>query len=394
MGVSALLNLAALALVGHFWRLLPSVAPPAPPKLLLLTLLPMQMVKPPPPPKPRPPAPRPKPPPPKPKRLATPLPPSPHQPAKIALAAAHTGGGAPPRPRPRPRPAARWHFLAPAAPQPDITQAAKTAEADQPDDPPVSSDGIQTAASVATGDKPGDAKGPDGDAPGNGDTKGQAGTGAGNGSGSGTGAGSGQGLFGTQDGGGGGGNGPRHIVYVLDISGSMDMTEKKFLGKRRIEQAREELTKQFQTLADGETFSLIAFSDEIRLFRPQLVKADRDTIRDAEKFLDRLRPDGDTDLEGALKAALAMPGVNVVVVITDGVPRTSQLVYATPEDFDKLAARIAAADSARVPIYAYGLLGPNPDGTDDSKEAAGLLTQIAADSGGKFEEVKLDGGRK
>ena len=390
MGLSALLNLAVLALVGHFWPSLPTVTSTGPSQMILLTLVPPVTVVETPKPKPPPPKAIPPPPRPQPQVMATPLPPAPHQTPQIAPADAPTGGGGAPRPKPQPKPADRFHLLDPISPQADIAQAAKTTETDQPDD---MDSGSGTMPAVTD---PGPAKmktpGKTDGATGTQDTgtKGSGQSGTGSGFGTGVGAGAGAGLFGTH-GSGGGGSAPRHIVYVLDISGSMDMTEKKFGGKKRIEQAREELTAQFKTLGDGETFSLIAFSDEIRRFQPQLVKADTDTIRDAEKFLDGLTPDGDTDLEGALKAALAMPGVNVVVVITDGVPHTQEFQYSTPDDFFKLATRIAAADPAHVPIYAYGLLGPNPDGTDDSQEASVFLTQIAADSGGKFVEVKLAG---
>ena len=389
MGLSVLLNLGALALVGRLWRPLPSAMPPAPPSVMLLTLLPptpkVRL-----PAKPKPP-PRPKPKPPAPRRMATPLPPAPHQRPRAAPVAAAGGGAPKPRPKAPPKPAAKFHPLARVTPDPDLPLPDKTVEAALPDD--MDSANGMTPADPSPAKMPDTGK-TDSTTPGTqnaaGPGSGQAGTGAGTASGPGAGTGAGAGLFGTH-GSGGGGTTPRHIVYVLDISGSMDMTEEKFHGRKRIEQARVELAKQFKTLADGETFSLIAFSDEIHLFRRDLVAATPDTLQSAQNFLDALEPDGDTDLERALKTALAMPDVNVVVVITDGVPRTRTLVYSTPEDFEKLASRIDAADSAHVPIYAYGLLGPNPDGTDDSPEASVFLSEIAADSGGKFVEVKLDG---
>jgi Mg-chelatase subunit ChlD len=189
---------------------------------------------------------------------------------------------------------------------------------------------------------------------------------------------------------GGGGAGPRHVVYLLDISGSMAMTEGVFGGQSRLQRAREELDRQLGSLGPGETFSMIAFADGTLLFRPQLVSATAANVQDAERFLDGLTPDGDTDLEDALDAALAMPGVNVVYVITDGVPRTPDHDYTKPKDFDALASRIDNANRQNARVFAIGLLGPNPDGTDESAQASALLEQIASDSGGTFKPISLD----
>lgn len=406
MAVSALLNLAALALVGHFWRPLPPVAPPRAPKLLLLTLLPpMQMVPLSPPPNPvLPPPPKPTRPPPK-MLTATPLPPTRRPNPRIAEAASGGGGGTP-RPKPRPMPASRLHLLAPTTPQTGVPQATTTTEGEEASDEPVSSDGTTPAVTPAPPDAPSapgksssltpgptvaDAKVPAttdshgaGEGSGDGDGKG-----ADAGTGNGVGAGAGAGPFGVS-GNGGGGKGPRHVVYVLDISGSMDMRVNRWNGERRIDKARDELQTQLESLSPAESFSIVAFSDDVRPFRESLVPAAPKTIRDAEKFLSRLRPDGDTDLEGALVEALAMPGVNVIFVITDGVPNTEDDDYSTPAEFVALADRLRLANTARVPIYTIGLLGRNPNDTDQSAEATSLLKLIAADSGGTFQAVALD----
>ncbi len=356
MGLSAALNLAALTLFGCLWPPAPPAVPPHT-QMLLLTLLP--------PPTKRPHRTLTRPvPPPKLIRRATPLPPAPRQPPRVAPVAAHAGGA---RPRPRPSP----HYVALPRPSPDLPQNTQT---------------VPRADGSANARLPGDANtaAPSAKSTGTGNSDGQ-GSGQGKGAGSGTVA----GPFGIQ-GSGGGGDGPRHVVYLLDISGSMTMTEGKFGGESRLQRAREELDAQLKSLGPGETFSLIAFADSALPFRPQLVPADAPDVQDAEGFLSGLKAEGDTDLEDALDAAFKMRGVNVIYVITDGVPRTPDHDYTTPTDFEALADRVDDANRQGARIFTIGLLGPNPDGTDQSAQASALLERIASDSGGTFKPISLD----
>ena len=84
-----------------------------------------------------------------------------------------------------------------------------------------------------------------------------------------------------------------------------------------------------------------------------------------------------------MERVLSMQDVNVVVVITDGVPTLGE------KDFAELARRINELNTSHARIYTIGLVGKNPDGSDNSFEAASLLRQIARDSGGSFRLVSL-----
>ena len=81
--------------------------------------------------------------------------------------------------------------------------------------------------------------------------------------------------------------------------------------------------------------------------------------------------------------ALTRPGVNEVVLLTDGVPTDGET------DFKALAREIRQLNSGHARISAVGMVGKNPDGTDDSFEAAQLLQQIARDSGGVAKMVTV-----
>ena len=75
--------------------------------------------------------------------------------------------------------------------------------------------------------------------------------------------------------------------------------------------------------------------------------------------------------------------VNEVVILTDGVPTVGET------DPEKLTQALRRFNVRRARISTIGLVGRNPDGTDDSFAAARLLQRIASDSGGASKLVSL-----
>ncbi len=208
------------------------------------------------------------------------------------------------------------------------------------------------------------------------------GAGAGQGTGTGTGAGAGSSAdagepFGVGKGQAGDGA-PRHIVYVLDTSGSM---------ASRIDRAETELRQAIHGLRPDETFNIIAFSDEARSFDTGMAPATPSLVRKASDYLDTLRVGGGTNLEAALLLALSLPEVNEIVVLTDGVPTEGE------DNFGALAREIRRRNVNHARISTIGLVGKNPSGGNDEYrdtfEAASLLRQIARDSGGASKLVTL-----
>ena len=181
------------------------------------------------------------------------------------------------------------------------------------------------------------------------------------------------------------GEGPRRIVYVLDISLSMET---------RMRNAERELRAALGELQNGESFGIVTFYGKTKVFNPRLVPATPQSVAGANSWLDRQRLNSGTNLEKALKAALSIPGVNVVVLITDGAPTYgvgSSKDEATPAEiaanFDRLAQRVRELNRFGARIDTVGLVGKNPDGSDDSFEATRLLQTIARESGGQSKLV-------
>jgi hypothetical protein len=372
--LSLVVNAAAFVLAGWIWRPLPVPAAAIPPRLTLVRLAwrpapPSPVVTPvlPPPPQPAKPVvlkPRPVKPP-RPKRLRRPgARVHSHQPAPPAAPSGGMEAGAPapaiaapPAAPPPPvitteRPAPRVVHTVVSPPLPAPAPVAASAPAPMPPIPPTARPAAVTGSGA-------------------GGTAAGKGAGAGEGTGKGSGAGSGAGRdagepFGIGKGMAGDGA-PRHVVYVLDISGSMTS---------RIDRAEAELRRALNGLRPEETFNIVAFSDEVRAFDTGMAPATPEMVRRASAYLDTLQVDGGTNLEGAMIRALTRPGVNEVVLLTDGVPTEGET------DFKALAREIRRLNSSHARISAVGMVGRNPDGTDDSFEAAHLLQQITQESGG------------
>jgi Mg-chelatase subunit ChlD len=159
---------------------------------------------------------------------------------------------------------------------------------------------------------------------------------------------------------------------VLDISLSMEF---------RIARAERELRQALAGLQVQESFGIVAFYGRTRQFRRNLVPATSQNVTAAGRFLDGLKLDNGTNLERGLTTALRMRDVNVIVVITDGVPTYGE------QNFEKLATKIRLQNKTGARIYTIGLVGKNRDGSDDTFEATRLLKQIAAENGGEFRVI-------
>ena len=137
---------------------------------------------------------------------------------------------------------------------------------------------------------------------------------------------------------------PRDITLVLDVSGSMS-------GKK-IEQAREAGKQLLGTLSSRDRFRLIDFASDVRSFRDEPVFATRENIAAAERYLDRLRAEGSTNISGALEEALAVPADNgrlpLILFVTDGEPTVGER---NPERI----AQQAASERGRRRIFTFGV---------------------------------------
>ena len=192
------------------------------------------------------------------------------------------------------------------------------------------------------------------------------------------------------------------MILVCDRSGSMS-------GKK-MEQAKAALQFLIRQLQPGDTFNIVAYDTEVESFRPELQRADANTVKAALAWVDALNAGGGTNIDGAMRAALHMLNdptrANYVLFLTDGQPTAGETreasIAANAAQENKMNARLFAfgvgfdVNSRLIDRLARGLRGqsvyvrPNenieaPVSTLYAKVGSPTMTNVAVD-------VQLDGG--
>ena len=161
-----------------------------------------------------------------------------------------------------------------------------------------------------------------------------------------------------------------HIVYVLDVSGSMRDGNK--IGK-----AKEVLREALLGLKEGDTFNIVSFSREVRRLYPDMLPADPDIVQSAVDYVDRMRLGDGTNISGAMDVALKYDGVSQIYLMSDGEPN------AGIEDFQELRDYIHDHNKNNVRISTMGLcLGEKYKGEP-------LMRGIATDTQGTYNYINM-----
>lgn len=130
------------------------------------------------------------------------------------------------------------------------------------------------------------------------------------------------------------------VIFVLDRSGSMS-------GKK-IEQAKNALKFVVNNLREGDMFNIVSYDSNVESFKPELQRYNDETRKAALGFVEGQYPGGSTNIDGALKTALAMikddSRPNFVLFLTDGLPTAGETneakIVKNVEDTNKLGVRI------------------------------------------------------
>jgi len=121
---------------------------------------------------------------------------------------------------------------------------------------------------------------------------------------------------------------PRELILVVDTSGSMHGGS--------IEQARSALRVALGQLRPQDRFNLIQFNDRFQALYPKPVSVDREHLQEALRFVDGLEADGGTEMEPAMRYALARQGdiqrLRQVVFLTDGDIGNEQALFSTIDE--------------------------------------------------------------
>jgi Ca-activated chloride channel family protein len=163
---------------------------------------------------------------------------------------------------------------------------------------------------------------------------------------------------------------PRDLTFVVDVSGSM--------RGQKMEQARAAGRQLLASLGPQDRFRIIDFSTDVRTFASGFTPATRRNIDEATRYIDDLRPDGSTNISGALEEALDAPAddarMPIVFFVTDGEPTVGE------RNPDRIAA-LASRMRGRARVFTFGV------GTDVN---ATLVEQLAVDGRGTAQFVRPD----
>ncbi|XP_025872536.2 inter-alpha-trypsin inhibitor heavy chain H5 [Vulpes vulpes] len=121
---------------------------------------------------------------------------------------------------------------------------------------------------------------------------------------------------------------PKNVVFVLDSSASMVGT--------KLRQTKDALFTILHDLRPQDHFSIIGFSNRIKVWKDHLVSVTPDNVRDGKIYIHHMSPTGGTDINGALQRAIKLlndyvahndiedRSVSLIVFLTDGKPTVGE----------------------------------------------------------------------
>lgn len=140
---------------------------------------------------------------------------------------------------------------------------------------------------------------------------------------------------------------PKDVVLVLDTSGSM--------SGEKIQQAKEALKMIINRLNPDDRFSLLQFNTDVFFFGGELLPATPEKKKQALEYIDILKAEGSTNIEGALKESFAQLQHHdakrpaYVIFLTDGEPTVG---VTDTEGLVKLADQ---ANTSHAHLFSFGV---------------------------------------
>ncbi|XP_036414974.1 inter-alpha-trypsin inhibitor heavy chain H3-like [Colossoma macropomum] len=183
---------------------------------------------------------------------------------------------------------------------------------------------------------------------------------------------------------------PKNVVFVIDRSGSMH--------GRKIQQTRQALLKILGDLAGEDHFGLIAFDDEIEVWKSELIQATGSNLKTAKEFVRKISDQGATDINAAVLKGAEMinrhpreSSTSILILLTDGDPTSGETAI------ERIQANVKKAIKGTFPLYCLGFgFDVNFDFLEKmALENNGLARRIYEDSDadlqlqGFFEEVAV-----
>jgi hypothetical protein len=185
----------------------------------------------------------------------------------------------------------------------------------------------------------------------------------------------------------------RRVAFVVDVSGSMKVPTPAGIGEgggggaTRFQVMVQELKSVVERLPREARFNIIAFGDEAQPWAPKLQRATGGTRRKATSYLDRLRPDGQTNVIAALEQAFADESVDTIYLLSDGFPTAGRTV-----DFTKIQQEVGRWNLTRgVRIHTIAFLSGDGKGlgiVENKSMSRTFMRDLAQAHGGRFRVIE------
>jgi hypothetical protein len=118
----------------------------------------------------------------------------------------------------------------------------------------------------------------------------------------------------------------RRVVFIVDMSGSMDLVDERTLAPEKWSGVRESLVKIMRSLPDLEKFQIVVFSDRVLYLlgdEDRWLDYDAHTSADqVARALAAIKPRGNTNMYDAFEAAFRFrqAGMDTIYFFSDGLP--------------------------------------------------------------------------
>jgi hypothetical protein len=197
----------------------------------------------------------------------------------------------------------------------------------------------------------------------------------------------------------------KRIVYVLDVSGSMELEiggkgvatpkegEEEQARGPKVEIAKNELKNAIRKLPDDACFNIVVFNHKVRTWQEKMVQAKQDTKNDAYKFIRDLKASGSTWTYGALKEAFRFAGigaadpnyasgVDTIFLLSDGAPTDQSMPTSKLMDPEIVLGAVREWNAlSKIVIHAIAI-DPQTQGATFIK----FMKLLAEQNGGKYTE--------
>ncbi len=174
----------------------------------------------------------------------------------------------------------------------------------------------------------------------------------------------------------------KRLVYVLDVSGSMNEVAGLTGQISRIQAAKKELIASIRSLPEDANFNIIFYDDTVSVWKPKMVTATKEVKAEAVKWTEEVKAVGATNIFDALEKAFEMAGrgtkdsrntvaLDTIYLLSDGQPNRGRLI----EPSTIISEMSRMNDQKKVRIHTIGI------GKDHNAE---FMRRLAALTGGSY----------